>query len=131
AVGKSTFLRLLGAAFPSWHVVGEPLARWRRVPGGGGDDATTATEVTAGRAVASAPRRRRHLDGISEGGLLPQASASGCANLLRLMYGEPARWAYTFQTYSCLSRLKAALEPAPQPPRPVRVFERSVYSDRY
>ncbi|XP_074898236.1 deoxyguanosine kinase, mitochondrial isoform X3 [Buteo buteo] len=52
-----------------------------------------------------------------------------------MMYQEPARWSYTFQTFSCLSRLKAMLEPPPErfrgTPRPVRVFERSVYSDRY
>ncbi|XP_041324608.1 deoxyguanosine kinase, mitochondrial-like [Pyrgilauda ruficollis] len=53
------------------------------------------------------------------------------------MYQEPARWSYTFQTLSCLSRLKAALEPpeegggTPGTPPAVRVFERSVFSDRY
>ncbi|XP_064256661.1 deoxyguanosine kinase, mitochondrial isoform X2 [Passer domesticus] len=56
------------------------------------------------------------------------------------MYQEPARWSYTFQTLSCLSRLRAALEPpeegggtpgTPGTPRPVRVFERSLFSDRY
>ncbi|XP_030819947.1 LOW QUALITY PROTEIN: deoxyguanosine kinase, mitochondrial [Camarhynchus parvulus] len=36
AVGKSTFLRLLAAAFPRWHLVTEPVARWRRVPGAAG-----------------------------------------------------------------------------------------------
>uniref|UniRef100_A0A8C0IGT0 Deoxynucleoside kinase domain-containing protein n=1 Tax=Bubo bubo TaxID=30461 RepID=A0A8C0IGT0_BUBBB len=51
-----------------------------------------------------------------------------------MMYQEPARWSYTFQPFSCLSRLKAMLEPPPErlpgTPHPVRVFERSVYSDR-
>ncbi|NXO21748.1 DGUOK protein, partial [Cisticola juncidis] len=107
AVGKSTFLRLLGATFPRWHLVTEPVAQWRRVPAGG----------TA------------------------QASV-GSANLLEMMYQEPARWSYTFQTFSCISRLKAMLEPPeegtpetpegpPETPHPVRVFERSVFSDRY
>ncbi|NWY59222.1 DGUOK protein, partial [Chionis minor] len=96
----STFLRLLGATFPQWHLVTEPVAQWRKVP------ATGATQVS-----------------------------QGSTNLLQLMYREPARWSYTFQTFSCLSRLKAMLEPPPRPlpgtPHPVRVFERSVYSDRY
>ncbi|NXY11805.1 DGUOK protein, partial [Pteruthius melanotis] len=94
AVGKSTFLKLLGATFPRWHLVAEPVAQWRRVP----------------------------------------AAQEGSANLLQMMYREPARWSYTFQTFSCLSRLRAVLEPpdqeTPEGPRPVRVFERSVFSDR-
>ncbi|XP_015666588.1 deoxyguanosine kinase, mitochondrial [Protobothrops mucrosquamatus] len=56
-------------------------------------------------------------------------------NLLQMVYREPSRWSYTFQTYSCLSRLKAQLEPlaaeTPKTQEPVLVFERSVYSDRY
>ncbi|XP_052520967.1 deoxyguanosine kinase, mitochondrial isoform X2 [Tympanuchus pallidicinctus] len=88
AVGKSTFLRLLGRAFPAWQRAAEPVARWR--------------EVAAGAA---------------EGG-----------NLLQRLYRDPARWAFTFQTFSCLGRLQAQLE---QPEGPVRVSERSVYSDRY
>ncbi|NXU52600.1 DGUOK protein, partial [Turnix velox] len=92
AVGKSTFLKLLGATFPEWHLVTEPVGQWRRVPG----------EV-----------------------------AQGSANLLQMMYEEPARWSYTFQTFSCLSRLKAMMDPPPDTPHPVRVFERSPYSDRY
>uniref|UniRef100_A0A8C3UU31 Deoxyguanosine kinase n=1 Tax=Catharus ustulatus TaxID=91951 RepID=A0A8C3UU31_CATUS len=102
AVGKSTFLKLLGATFPRWHLVTEPVAQWRKVPAGG------SAQVTA---------------------------SVGSANLLQMMYQEPARWSYTFQTFSCISRLKAMLEPAeegpPQTPPPVRVFERSVFSDRY
>ncbi|CAN8205639.1 unnamed protein product [Coccothraustes coccothraustes] len=100
AVGKSTFLKLLAATFPRWHLVAEPVAQWRRVPGAAG-------------------------------------TAQGCANLLQLMYQEPARWSYTFQTLSCLSRLKAVLEPPEEPggtpgtAPPVRVFERSLFSDRY
>ncbi|XP_068012624.1 deoxyguanosine kinase, mitochondrial [Melanerpes formicivorus] len=100
AVGKSTFLRLLGATFPQWHLVTEPVTQWRKVPGSG----------TAEAAV-------------------------GSTNLLQMMYQEPARWSYTFQTFSCISRMKMMLEPPPEQlpgtPCPVRVFERSVYSDRY
>ncbi|NXM76714.1 DGUOK protein, partial [Serilophus lunatus] len=100
AVGKSTFLKLLGATFPRWHLVPEPVAQWRKVPAAG----------------------------TAQGSL-------GSTNLLQMMYQRPARWSYTFQTFSCLSRLKAMLEPPegqlPETPQPVRVFERSVYSDRY
>ncbi|XP_071077638.1 deoxyguanosine kinase, mitochondrial isoform X2 [Desmodus rotundus] len=51
------------------------------------------------------------------------------------MYREPARWSYTFQTFSFMTRLKVGLEPFPekllQARRAVQIFERSVYSDRY
>ncbi|OWK10552.1 DGUOK [Cervus elaphus hippelaphus] len=52
-----------------------------------------------------------------------------------MMYQEPARWSYTFQTFSFLSRLKVQLEPFPEKllelGKAVQIFERSVYSDRY
>ncbi|NWR92338.1 DGUOK protein, partial [Furnarius figulus] len=96
AVGKSTFLKLLGATFPRWHLVTEPVAQWQKVPA----------------------------RGTAQGSV-------GSTNLLQMMYQEPARWSYTFQTFSCMSRLRAMLEAPPETPHSVRVFERSVYSDRY
>ncbi|XP_055981468.1 deoxyguanosine kinase, mitochondrial isoform X3 [Sorex fumeus] len=52
-----------------------------------------------------------------------------------MLYQEPARWSYTFQTFSFLSRLKTQMEPVPerlfQASSAVQIFERSVYSDRY
>nr|XP_056716681.1 deoxyguanosine kinase, mitochondrial [Euleptes europaea] len=62
-------------------------------------------------------------------------SSQSFGNLLQMVYQEPSRWSYTFQTYSCLSRLKAQLQPLPMKPLNaqefVQIFERSVYSDRY
>ncbi|NXJ80568.1 DGUOK protein, partial [Trogon melanurus] len=99
AVGKSTFLKLLGATFPQWHLVTEPVAQWRKVPAG------DAAEVSV-----------------------------GSTNLLQMMPPQPARWSFTFQTFSCLSRPPAMLEPPPEglpgTPHPAPPFERSVYSDR-
>lgn len=56
-------------------------------------------------------------------------------NLLQMMYQDPQRWSYTFQTYSCMSRLRTQLLPPPAHlldtnSTPVQVYERSVYSDR-
>ncbi|XP_068167449.1 deoxyguanosine kinase, mitochondrial [Antennarius striatus] len=58
------------------------------------------------------------------------------SNLLQMMYQDPQRWSYTFQTYSCMSRLKTQLQPPParllrSEGVPVQVYERSIYSDRY
>ncbi|KAK2837248.1 hypothetical protein Q5P01_014460 [Channa striata] len=63
----------------------------------------------------------------------PQTTVS---NLLQMMYQDPQRWSYTFQTYSCMSRLRTQLQPPPArllsaQGTPVQVYERSVYSDRY
>ncbi|KAM3610586.1 uncharacterized protein V6R79_006081 [Siganus canaliculatus] len=65
--------------------------------------------------------------------LSPQTTVS---NLLQMMYQDPQRWSYTFQTYSCMSRLRTQLQPPParlldSGGTPVQVYERSVYSDRY
>ncbi|XP_040314438.1 deoxyguanosine kinase, mitochondrial isoform X2 [Herpailurus yagouaroundi] len=61
-------------------------------------------------------------------------TAQNLGNLLDMMYQEPARWSYTFQTCSFMSRLKVQLEPFPekqlQSKKAVQIFERSVYSDR-
>ncbi|XP_043096831.1 deoxyguanosine kinase, mitochondrial isoform X2 [Puntigrus tetrazona] len=54
-----------------------------------------------------------------------QQSAS---NLLEMMYDDPKRWSYTFQTFSCMSRMRTQLQASGSP---VQVYERSVYSDRY
>ncbi|XP_077885125.1 deoxyguanosine kinase, mitochondrial isoform X3 [Ictidomys tridecemlineatus] len=63
------------------------------------------------------------------------STTQSLGNLLDMMYQEPARWSYTFQTFSFLSRLKVQLESFPekhmQAKKPMQIFERSVYSDRY
>eukprot|EP00069_Balaena_mysticetus_P019660 bmy_12410T0 len=60
-------------------------------------------------------------------------TAPSLGNLLDMMYQEPARWCYTFQTFSFMSRLKVQLEPFPEKlleaKKAVQIFERSVYSD--
>ncbi|KAM3927181.1 deoxyguanosine kinase, mitochondrial-like isoform 1-T2 [Leptodactylus fuscus] len=63
------------------------------------------------------------------------ASHQDVDNLLQLLYDNPARWSYTFQTLSCMGRFKAQIETPPEHllklRDPVQIFERSVYSDRF
>ncbi|XP_021497385.1 deoxyguanosine kinase, mitochondrial isoform X1 [Meriones unguiculatus] len=102
AVGKSTFVKLLTETHPEWQVAAEPIAAWQNIQAAGTQKDSTSRSL---------------------------------GNLLEMMYQEPARWSYTFQTLSFMSRLKLQLEPIPgralQAESSVRVFERSVYSDRY
>ncbi|NXA43848.1 DGUOK protein, partial [Eudromia elegans] len=128
AVGKSTFVKLLGRTFPEWHLVIEPVAQWQKVQAGG-------TREVRARAPLSPVHSPVVLYLQRPSVFPPQApTPQGFGNLLQLLYQEPSRWAYTFQTYSCMSRLKVQLEPLAErllrSPEPVQVFERSVYSDR-
>ncbi|XP_036786544.2 deoxyguanosine kinase, mitochondrial isoform X2 [Manis pentadactyla] len=72
---------------------------------------------------------------VQAAGTQKVCATQNLGNLLNMMYREPARWSYTFQTFSFMSRLKAQLESFPakllQAREAVQVFERSVYSDRY
>ncbi|XP_059798383.1 deoxyguanosine kinase, mitochondrial isoform X4 [Balaenoptera ricei] len=71
---------------------------------------------------------------VQAAGTQNACTAPSLGNLLDMMYQEPARWCYTFQTFSFMSRLKVQLEPFPEKlleaKKAVQIFERSVYSDR-
>lgn len=54
----------------------------------------------------------------------------GGENLFEQYYQNRLRWAYTFQTYVLLTRIRLQ-ERIAHNSAPIEVFERSVYSDRY
>ncbi|KAJ8286243.1 hypothetical protein GJAV_G00036210 [Gymnothorax javanicus] len=73
---------------------------------------------------------------LSKWQCVESSSSQAVSNLLEMMYQDPHRWSYTFQSFSCMSRMRTQLQPPSAHllrPRgtPVQVFERSVYSDRY
>ena len=81
AAGKSTFLNILAREI-DFHVVPEPVSRWTNMTADSADDA-------AG----------------------PSSSQKNGGNLLDMFYSEPHRYAYTFQTYAFLSRMRAQMRP--------------------
>lgn len=60
-----------------------------------------------------------------------QSIGGGSENLLQKFYEDTRRWAYTFQTYAFVSRVKEQEVAMREYPEAVHVVERSVYSDRY
>lgn len=55
----------------------------------------------------------------------------GGENLLDAFYKDKNRWAYTFQSYAFITRIKAQEQADASSSKTVQILERSVYSDRY
>ncbi len=60
-----------------------------------------------------------------------QSVGSSAENILEKFYTDMPRWAYTFQSYAFVTRVRAQQQAAQQFPHLTQIVERSVYSDRY
>jgi len=160
ATGKSTFIDLLQLFNPtSWHVVPEPVAEWTKVPDSDKIIESSPKPITdsprkrvAESPVKSSPIRQRptpkktpvkDTNNSEENNKSDEddeddeekINCSSAANLLECFYGDTPRWAYTFQSYALLSRMRLQRRPMPKRLRkvqdPVLFYERSLYTDRY
>ncbi|XP_072916029.1 deoxycytidine kinase 2-like [Hemitrygon akajei] len=127
-------------------------SRFLSSAGSAGGPAVTRISVEGNIAVGKSTFARLLQQVNSEWEVVPEPIAKWCnisttsnnkdvagqksvGNLLQMLYQDPQRWSYTFQSHSCMSRIKTHL--APLSPRllkatePTQIFERSVYSDRY
>ena len=134
----------------------EPVAEWTKVPDSDKIIESSPKPITdsprkracAESPIKSSPIRHRPTPTkksgkTSEGNAeeedddaddLPVACSSA-ANLLECFYSDTPRWAYTFQSYALLSRMRLQRRPMPKRLRkvqdPVLFYERSLYTDRY
>lgn len=58
-------------------------------------------------------------------------AVGGTENLLAHFYNDTNRWAYTFQSYAFVTRVREQERMAKINPTTIQILERSVYSDRY
>jgi deoxyadenosine/deoxycytidine kinase len=58
-------------------------------------------------------------------------AVGGKHNILQAFYEDTKRWAYSFQTYAFVTRVRNQQEHARKFPHMTHVLERSVWSDRY
>lgn len=139
ATGKSTFISLLEKFNPKeWHVVPEPVAEWTKVPDSEKimntppKPITDSPRKTLRTPPKSSPIRECQDTEEEEDEKINCASA---ANLLELFYSDTPRWAYSFQSYALLSRMRLQRRAPPRRLRkvekPVMFYERSLYTDRY
>jgi deoxycitidine kinase len=154
ATGKSTFIDLLQLFNPdSWHVVPEPVAEWTKVPDSEKIIESSPKPITDSPRKRAAnlespiksspirnrptPKKKENDDEEDEEEVDPDApvACSSAANLLECFYSDTPRWAYTFQSYALLSRMRLQRRPMPKRLRkvqdPVLFYERSLYTDRY
>ncbi|XP_054410013.1 deoxycytidine kinase isoform X1 [Pongo abelii] len=135
AAGKSTFVNILKQLCEDWEVVPEPVAKWCNVQSTQNKFEVKKYDIIIPEIPVRLLQSQYLLSYVTT--LLGELTTSqkNGGNVLQMMYEKPERWSFTFQTYACLSRIRAQLASLngklKDAEKPVLFFERSVYSDRY
>ncbi|XP_063519819.1 deoxycytidine kinase isoform X1 [Pongo pygmaeus] len=135
AAGKSTFVNILKQLCEDWEVVPEPVAKWCNVQSTQNEFEVKKYDIIIPEIPVRLLQSQYLLSYVTT--LLGELTTSqkNGGNVLQMMYEKPERWSFTFQTYACLSRIRAQLASLngklKDAEKPVLFFERSVYSDRY
>ena len=90
--------------------------------------------IGAGKSTLLRLLARRGMRTVDEPLKKWRGEEGGGSNLLELFYGDPKRWAFTFQTAAFLTRAQtaaAALRAPDVPPDATWVLERSLLSDKH
>lgn len=131
ATGKSTFINILQEANPNaWHVVPEPVSEWTKVP-----DSEKVKKTSPVKSPLKSLLNSQESQGTQSDDEEEKINCPSAANLLDLFYTDTSRWAYTFQSYALLSRMRLQRKQMPKRLRnqkdPILFYERSLYTDRY
>lgn len=163
AAGKSTFIKILGDLADEqpdyhWYVQPEPLSKWTKKkdleknevqPANTKDASTSLPTTTTENASKSINKTDLPTTTKTSSTTVPNPDgddvvadeSNGGSNLLEAFYKNPHRWAYTFEAYTFITRMKQAkdaerevqadmTERLDSTPNAITFFERSVYSSR-
>lgn len=119
AAGKSTFIKILEDISMddpncNWFIQPEPLEKWTKEKQSSLNDSSSSLktpEKTSRQAQNTSLSPLQALSQPTESQKRTQRrSTQGGNNLLEKFYKDPQRWAYTFEAYTFMTRMKQALD---------------------